>query len=86
MKNTANITTITIYWDASDPSHEGWAKRWKRNGIDESDDISIDGSASLDDAIDQACHELDVPLDHNDFARDPNQDGGWAFWSCEESE
>ena len=75
-------TEITIYWDSQDPWNEGWAFRL----CDESGDIGsgpIDCGGpddDLDDVIDGAMHELDIDLTHDDFARDPTEDGGWAIW------
>ena len=75
------IVEIRVYWDNQDRSNEGWA--WKTTdaaGRTDSGPIDILPTADLDDAIDQACHELDVPVDHNDFAT-CKDDGGWAHWS-----
>ena len=74
---------ITIYWSSDDRNNSGWAVKSKRDdGTDESGPIGIDSDASLDDAIDQACHKLDVALDHNDFCREQLEDGGFAVWAA----
>lgn len=74
------ITSVVVYWSEQAADSPGWAVRWKRGGHEQSNDICIASDASLDDAIDQACHELDVPLTHDDFAREPRTAGGCAIW------
>lgn len=75
------ITQIEVYWDERDANNIGWAARWERIGVgQESDGVNVDPTSGLDTAIDQACWELGVPLNHDDFATEPNRDGGYAIW------
>ena len=79
MATKTEWTGITVYWDEQDPHNIGWAyQAGTADGHNESGEVGIDTSASLNDAVDQACHELGVDLDHNDFGRhDPL---GHAVW------
>ena len=84
MTKTRTITSITVYWDSQDPDNEGWAYRTTdSDGRTDSDGIGILPTATLGEAIEQACHELDVDLHADQFAGDPNADGGWASWDSE---
>ena len=81
MDATKEISRVEVYWDSQDSANEGWAVRWWRGSQESSDAVSIDATASLDDAIDQACHELDMDLTHDDFGCDPKWYGGRGDWS-----
>jgi hypothetical protein len=82
MTTTKTISRVQVYWDSQDSANEGWAVRWHIDGQEQSDAVSIDATASLDDAIDQACHDLDLSLTHDDFTRDARRDGGCGDWSA----
>lgn len=84
---TTTYDEIKVYWDTTDPNNEGWAyvaytgdgedqKVAESGGLDADDD-------DLDGAIDEVCHLLDVDLRADQFAREPNIDGGFAIWSAE---
>ena len=90
------INSIDIYWDDQDPTNVGWAYRAKDENNDTIDSGPIDlvmlhldddEQVFLDDAICEACYLLDMAgfgcgdLTPEDFAREPNRDGGFASWS-----
>ena len=68
---------ITIYWDTQDPDNQGWAYRT------DIDSGPVDGVADddLDNAIAETCRHLGMDLTPDQFAREPNQEGGYAIWS-----
>lgn len=79
---TRKPTQVTVYWDTQDRDNEGWAFR----ASDDDGAIAsgpIDGIEAIDlaGAINQACHELDLDLTADDFAQEPDTDGGYAVWS-----
>lgn len=84
MTTSSKITEIQVYWDTQDPANEGWAYRWRIDGEQQS--AQLDGIADndLDGAIAQACHEIDCDITPDQFAREPNVDGGHAIWSSAE--
>ena len=74
MTAKTELTEITVYWDEQDPQNIGWAYqachiRDGENEVADSGSVSVDGSASLDDAVDEVCYQLGVDLDHNDFSQ-----------------
>jgi hypothetical protein len=77
-KKITKITKLTVYWDTQDPDNEGWA--WRTD--DDSGEIAIVSHASLDEAIDQACHELDIDANHDDFDKSTDE-GGYGFWGAD---
>ncbi len=82
-KAKTEITRIEIYWDTQDPTNEGWAVRWDRIGDNhESGPIEGVSADNLDYAIDQACFDLGVSLNHDDFGCDEKTDGGYAIWTA----
>ena len=82
---TKDYIEIRVYWDESG-DEPGWT--WKT--VDSQDQcesgiVNCQPAASLSDAVDQACYQLDAQycgreLDHNDFGMDEKADGGWAIW------
>ena len=63
---------ITIYWD----DLAGWVFRAReikddRIVAEESHAVGVSLDSYIDDAVDEACHQLGVDLDHNEFAQEP---------------
>lgn len=82
---TRTPTTIKIYWDERDPNLHGWSyEALDDEGVIDSG--GLDGDLSLDDAIDEACSELDVDLRCDQFARDKVTHGGYALWYADRNE
>lgn len=86
MATKTELTEITVYWDEQDPQNIGWAYqachiRDGENEVAESGSVSVDGSASLDDAVDEVCYQLGVDLDHNDFGDEHPVGPLVAHWS-----
>ena len=80
MTTTRTLTAITVYWDAQDPRHEGWAYRAHYDD-DHEDSGPVEAEPDdLDGAITDACWQIGVELTPDQFAREPNQEGGWADW------
>ena len=74
------VTEVVVHWDASDSENEGWAYRI----VGEHHTIctgGIDFAQDLDGAIDSIINTLDLPCRTDDWAREPNQEGGWACWT-----
>ena len=78
---TRKISSIEVYWDDQDATNEGWAYRAKGESNDTIDSGPIDLLTTTTGAIREACHILGVDLTPEDFAREPNRDGGFASWS-----
>lgn len=71
------IHIITVYWDDDANS---WAYRTTLDdGSVERGTVDVVPEASIADAIDQACYQIDVFLTHDDFAID----GLCADWAAE---
>ena len=77
------VSEVVVFWDASDPENEGWAYRivGAENASISSGSIDFADDADLDAAIDSIVNTLDLPCRTDDWAREPNQEGGWACWS-----
>ena len=74
-------TEIRVYWTTTR------APTWAFLASDENGQYrqeTIQGVADddLDWAIDKACYELDLDIDHHSFARDPISDGGFGIWTA----
>ena len=83
----ANCMSVTIYWDSQDSGNEGWAYRTiDSDGCEESGSVDGVSDDDLCGAIDLACHELDLPLTHDDFGTEPDVDGGYGVWSAEDGD
>ena len=70
---------LKVYWDSQDGDNNGWAYRLTEDGAD-TDSGPIDNPGDLDDAIDEACHMLDIPATHDDFACS-QAEGGYGVWT-----
>lgn len=78
-----NFLSIRIYWDSQDRDNEGWA--WQAvdaTGVHSSGGIDVAPNENLDGAIQQAIWELGVDLLPHDFSREPEIEGGVAFWDA----
>ena len=81
------ITSIHVYWGKTDKDQEGWLTRWIEGGhLQGPLPVGIALTATLDEAIDQACYDIRENLTHDDFACLPNVDGGFASWEATEHE
>lgn len=79
---TTTIQKITVFWAVDIVTGEHWACRARfADGSQHTGSVAIGPGASLDDAIDQACHQLGVELTHDDFAR-TSDDGGCGDWAA----
>jgi len=80
MTTQSQVTKITVYWDEQDPQNIGWAYRAIVSGAEESGEVGIDATASLEDAAIQAAWQLGIELRGDEFAMEPSRDGGCAVW------
>lgn len=81
MTDTKTYAEIEVFWDSQDPQNEGWAYRaTDSDGREESGPLDA-AAHDMDDAIREACQFIGANLTPDQFAREPNINGGYAHWT-----
>ena len=78
---TKQFVDVTVYWDEQE-SPAVWGCRYYDEAGSESYEVlyEADDNRTLDEAIDKAIRFLRLDVTIDDFDRQPNVDGGVAYW------